>query len=259
MYTLYKHINKINGKVYIGIINQPPERRFRNGAGYKNSTLFYRAIQKYGWDNFDHIILESNIPEDQVSQKEIAAIHLHRSSDPTYGYNLQLGGLQGTGSQSESTKQKLSEIFSKPIVIMNYITLEREAFKSMKEFAEKYSLKVGSVSKVLSGESKRVDRFLCATGNDIKIFDSESFQKTLRNFRNNAVVGISIDDLSLSYHPTMSDAAKFANVYRCRVSMALKNKNIAHCGGYIWVRLDKFNGIDQNIYSEIEKRKKNSR
>lgn len=258
MYILYKHTNKVNGKVYIGVTNQSPERRFRNGNGYKNSTLFYKAIQKYGWENFEHTILESNIPEEQISQKEITAIHLHKSSDPMYGYNLQLGGLQGIGSQSESTKQKLSEIFSKPIVVINYITLEREMFKSMKDFATKYSLKVGSVSKVLSGESKRVDRFLCAPGNDIKIFDSEGFQKILKNFRNKAVVGISINDLSLSYHPTMSDAAKFANVYRCRVSMALKNKDISYCGGYIWVRLEKFNGVNQEIYLEIDKRKKNS-
>lgn len=35
-YYIYKHINKINGKIYIGQTNQDPERRWRpDGSGYK--------------------------------------------------------------------------------------------------------------------------------------------------------------------------------------------------------------------------------
>ena len=60
-YTVYMHKNKINGKVYIGITSQQPvKRRWRKGSCYKNCNKFYKAIQKYGWNNFEHIILFEN-------------------------------------------------------------------------------------------------------------------------------------------------------------------------------------------------------
>lgn len=43
-YTVYKHTNKINGKVYIGITSQNVKRRWQNGAGYYG-TYFYNAIK----------------------------------------------------------------------------------------------------------------------------------------------------------------------------------------------------------------------
>ena len=54
-FLVYKHTNKENGKVYIGITSQEPKRRWQNGAGYYG-TYFYYAIQKYGWDGFEHDI-----------------------------------------------------------------------------------------------------------------------------------------------------------------------------------------------------------
>lgn len=51
-YTVYKHTNKINGKVYIGITSQNVKRRWQNGAGYYG-TYFYNAIKKI-WLEFVH-------------------------------------------------------------------------------------------------------------------------------------------------------------------------------------------------------------
>lgn len=63
-YTIYCHINKVNGKTYVGITSSSPELRWKNGEGYKNCRKFYNAILKYGWDNFYHIILRDNNPEE---------------------------------------------------------------------------------------------------------------------------------------------------------------------------------------------------
>lgn len=55
LYIVYAHVNKLNGKTYIGQTCQSPERRWRNGDGYKHNLYFRRAIDKYGWDNFIHL------------------------------------------------------------------------------------------------------------------------------------------------------------------------------------------------------------
>lgn len=110
-YCVYKHTNKINGKVYIGQTCQNnPNRRWRNGDGYKCSPLFYNAIQKYGWDNFEHEILENNLSLEQANILEAEFIKKYKSNNSLYGYNITPGGQNYV--MADSTKEKLSIIFT---------------------------------------------------------------------------------------------------------------------------------------------------
>lgn len=100
LWCVYMHKNKINNKIYIGITSRVPEDRWgKNGIHYTKSShpVFYNAIQKYGWDNFEHIIVESNLTEDEAKEKEIELIALYKTNcqrytSPTYGYNMTDGG-----------------------------------------------------------------------------------------------------------------------------------------------------------------------
>lgn len=107
MYTVYKHQNKINGKIYIGITMQEPERRWgNNGINYKTSPHFYAAIQKYGWNNFDHDILFKNLTHDEACSKEQELIEYYNSMNREFGYNSTSGG--DVFIMNEETKQKIS-------------------------------------------------------------------------------------------------------------------------------------------------------
>lgn len=86
-YTVYMHKNKINGKVYIGITKQKPKYRWNDGNGYKNQ-IFYRAIEKYNWNNFEHIILYKNLTKEEAEEKEIQLIKKYKSHCNKYGYNI---------------------------------------------------------------------------------------------------------------------------------------------------------------------------
>lgn len=95
MKTIYLHRNKLNGKVYIGqTIQQNPEDRWKNGKGYKTCYYFYNAIQKYGWDNFEHVILEQNEnwTQEELNIKEKEYIAKYQANNPQYGYNITSGG-----------------------------------------------------------------------------------------------------------------------------------------------------------------------
>ena len=54
-YIIYRHINKFNGKSYVGLTSQKATRRWRNGFGYKESPIFYTAIKKYGFDKLSEV------------------------------------------------------------------------------------------------------------------------------------------------------------------------------------------------------------
>lgn len=107
MYTVYMHTNIANGKRYIGITTQDTKKRWKYGNGYKNQ-LFYRAIKKYGWENFKHDILFTNLTKSQAEAKEIELIAQYKSNSPKYGYNTDNGG-KTIGTHSEETKLKIGQ------------------------------------------------------------------------------------------------------------------------------------------------------
>jgi group I intron endonuclease len=92
-YSVYQHINVINNKKYIGITKQNIESRWGiNGVNYKNSPRFYNAILKYGWDNFLHEVIYTNLSKEDACKKEIELIKEYRTQEKEYGYNILEGG-----------------------------------------------------------------------------------------------------------------------------------------------------------------------
>ena len=95
MSCVYIHTNKTNGKVYIGKSDINPKVRWGNGKNYKHCKKFYNAIQKYGWNGFDHKILVDNISKEEASDYERLLIFLYNSVEN--GYNISCGGDGGSG------------------------------------------------------------------------------------------------------------------------------------------------------------------
>lgn len=105
-FIVYKHTSP-SGKVYIGVTCQNPYQRWKRGKGYTGNGYFMRAIDKYGWDNFQHEILCTNLTKSQAEFIEIRLIQLYESANREFGYNIDLGGKLG-GHRSEETKRKIS-------------------------------------------------------------------------------------------------------------------------------------------------------
>ena len=122
---IYKYTSP-SGKSYIGQTVNSLERRARsNGIGYKPCPIFYKAIQKYGFQNFSCEVLK-NIEKDRLEElgKELDFweqyyIKLYNSLSPN-GYNVRAGGdskaifsddslTHLSGSQHPSWRQDLDE------------------------------------------------------------------------------------------------------------------------------------------------------
>ena len=105
-YIIYIHKNKINGKVYIGQTCETLARRARGGYGYKGCPHFYNAIQEYGWDNFEHLILEENLTSNEADIREAFWIEAFNSTNPEKGYNIQVGGKKASFKGKISNRKK---------------------------------------------------------------------------------------------------------------------------------------------------------
>ena len=91
---IYKHTNKINEKVYIGVTKAlNPNERWQNGHGYKNNEDFWNDICLYGWnEGFKHEILFDDLTKEEAIFMEQFYIALYDSTDEEKGYNISKGG-----------------------------------------------------------------------------------------------------------------------------------------------------------------------
>ena len=115
---IYKITNLVNGKMYIGqsidIYKRWKEHNniaFRTTSKSYNYPL-YKAIRKYGIDNFKFEIIEECSIE-KLNDKEIYYIDKYNTcifNKNSFGYNMTLGGEGHRGyKHSEETKQKISK------------------------------------------------------------------------------------------------------------------------------------------------------
>lgn len=111
---IYKITNLVNNKIYIGQTVNYEERvrhhkqtAFRENSKEKNRPL-YKAIRKYGVDNFKFEIIDEASNLDELNNKEIYWIAYYDCCvDNDKGYNLDKGGKNGL--KSEETKRKMRE------------------------------------------------------------------------------------------------------------------------------------------------------
>lgn len=111
-FYIYFVINKLTGKYYIGKSQDVPLRWKAHKNCAKNSSkdvfkssYFYRAIRKYGSENFEIRILFTCYDEHTLNSAEIFFIALFNSTNWKIGYNSTHGGTGGR--QTEEVRRKI--------------------------------------------------------------------------------------------------------------------------------------------------------
>lgn len=104
-YIIYKLQNKLNGKVYIGKTKRGLNRRLKEHISNRNSCRYLKnAIQKYGFDTFEFVILGQAKDEQELCNLEREFILKFNSISPN-GYNLVLETDQGRMFHPETLKK----------------------------------------------------------------------------------------------------------------------------------------------------------
>lgn len=114
-FVVYLHRNMVNGKVYVGVTCQANlNDRWRKGKAYNKA--FKADVERYGWNNFKHIIVISEISQEEALQKEKELVDFFESNKPENGYNITKGGdVMGMMGKHHSmeTKKRLHEKMDK--------------------------------------------------------------------------------------------------------------------------------------------------
>ncbi len=107
---IYKIVNKINGKIYIGKTISSLEKRITEHLRAKGNWPFPLALKKYGIQSFEFSIIDTADIQSSLTEKEIYWIKFFDCKVPT-GYNLTDGG-DGVGGHKHTieTRRKMSEV-----------------------------------------------------------------------------------------------------------------------------------------------------
>lgn len=110
MAFIYRITNKINDKSYIGKTIQTLIERFddhKYQSKYKD-TYFYRAIKKYGIEQF-HIETICECSINDIDEKEKYYIDRYNTLAPN-GYNITVGGTGGDTSKSYNYQKYIDKV-----------------------------------------------------------------------------------------------------------------------------------------------------
>jgi len=111
---IYKVINKINGKCYIGKTTKSLESRKQKhlkNVRKGTATKFYNAIRKYGVDNFTWEVLDSSTDTESLNLLEKK--YILECDSFSSGYNMTTGG-DGGDTISNKTQKEKSKQGAKP-------------------------------------------------------------------------------------------------------------------------------------------------
>ena len=95
---IYQILNLINNKKYIGLTKNPKERwQYHSTRAFQPNhkeynKVLYQAIRKYGIDNFQFSILESDLTEEEAREREKYWIKKLNTNSHQSGYNITPGG-----------------------------------------------------------------------------------------------------------------------------------------------------------------------
>ena len=191
-YCVYQHISPSN-KSYFGIHKgNDVRKRWANGLGYRTQTVFFRAIVKYGWDNFQHKVLYKNLSEQEAKKKEKELINKYKTNasnkNHKNGYNMTPGGdtcpsmfFQEDKEYRKMMEKKCYSKIRKPDDMYdikgNYI----KSFSSMRDAEKEIGAYKGEVSKCCHGERSNVKGYVFKEkGKKLEINDNDKLKLFIR-------------------------------------------------------------------------------
>ena len=289
-WCVYMHTNKANNKVYVGqTCQQPPEKRWgRSGWGYKTNKYFWKAIQKYGFDNFEHIIFADGLTKEEANKMEMMLIRFYETRDPNKGYNLTDGGEGNIGyhpspetlekmriastNPSEETRRKMSEAKKGKPSHRKGIKLSMEEREKMKEqhkdaqkcvvqidkdgvcVAEYSSIREAARSTGVprKGISECCNDKLLTSGGYQWMFKEKFVSQGSTKYSNpivKPVIQLDKNGEFIARYNSIVRASATTNINKCNISDCCRGE-LKSAGGFQWIFESDYDALTLKLYEE---------
>lgn len=236
-WLVYRAVNLINGKSYIGITGNPLGVRksgHKQGAKDPKGRLFLRAIKKYGFDMFRFSVIKTVPSKEEVLAEEVRLIATLRPE-----YNSSAGGDVGGSTTPEGMKTirdtlaRLSEGRKKPVICLS----DGKIFPSAAEAADAYGISRAMMCVVLKGKRATAKDMFFAfyTGTEVPLSDPHLALERVRLEQKSKMVALTprraviCKNDGLEY-ASVRDAASAYKVPESAVSMVVRGVNAHHRG-----------------------------
>ena len=262
MFFIYKITNLINQKIYIGSssIDRGYDTRWEEHK--KASKLekhpcynypLQKAMRKYGIDNFEYQIIETDIPtaDKRAELEQQYIIYYNSLTNTGYGYNQTL--FTECALADPKIKKQMCATKAKRVALVDKQENIIQIFESVHDAAE-YSgnrNSAGNITRICNGESRSINGYIFRWVNDDnKVVIPQIFQTRPRRCE---ICGINIKNPNeIKYFESVLAASQELKIDRASIQRCLAgNKKYSNVGGYIFRKLDDNNNIiDNNISIE---------
>lgn len=249
MATIYKITNLQNGQIYIGKTIRPVQERWREHKrdyltyknSEKNSVPLYNAFIAHGIENFSFEVVEDNIPNEEINEKEKYYIKFYNSKTHLGGYNVIDGGDGGRVS-SKLTEQQVKEIKA--------LLKDESNLQSEKEIAKKYNIDSTSIASINTGSTwySEEDSYPLRKYNPTGLtINKEQYKNIVNDIKNSSLL---LKDIGKQYGLSETQITHINQGKNCYNGEHPYYKNIYT--GPFPIRQDSRNFIeDEEIYQKI--------
>ncbi len=262
---IYKIVNKITGKLYIGeTAEKDPEERWRgHQQAFKKGRgcpALRDAVQKYGIENFRFEVLVVCFDESRFEMERLY-IRRYNTLVPN-GYNILEGGVGGAGfkgkTHSEETRRAISDYTKKRAENPEYrkqcSERTKEQMRKVRELGINHGKKVkesekfrkaveegrvGGTGRVISEETKKktsesVKAYFAK--HDAHLVNVEAHRKAMAASVGVKVEKYNLEDNLLETYDSIAAAARACGISKGGIDFCLSGKHKT-AGGFKWKRV----------------------
>lgn len=238
-FTVYLHISP-SWKYYVGITSAKnvKNRWGKNGNGYK-AQYFKRAIDKYGWDKFIHIIVKDNLSKKDATNIEKLLIEQLKSNEAKYGYNISSGGDETFLGfhHTEQAKRKIAERFSEPVNQYDKKGKLIKTWESMREAGRSLDVDSSSIAKCCKGIYKTSKGYVWRyVGDEFNKYSLKKYQQPKQRIK---VKQFTTNGVLLHVWDSITQASISLNIGTSSIVDCCKGKKGRKTvKGYVWRYFD---------------------
>ena len=232
-YSVYVHVSpeEAGSLPYVGMTGWvPTKRRWKGGSGYKNQTKFYRAIKKYGWQNFKHYVVATHLTEDEALL--IESMLVEELNSFRNGYN---STVTGDGKfKSDGRFDTDPATATADCVPVDCYTMDFElvgSWRSAAAAATAMGVCVSTIYKCVRDEGISAGGYRW-----VKHGEDPRLGKITDNFIRTPVTQWATDGTLVAHYASVKDASAAAKISTTTIWSVLNSESRRTAGGYVWTR-----------------------